>query len=520
MLLDRIFGWMGYSRSLENPSVSLNDPEAWEGVFGSSGKSGSGITVTHKKALSIPAVWQAVGKISGDVAKLPLDLYFRTGENSRERADSAPAQLLVRRRANEEVTAKKFWRRFMVHMLLWNRAYAFIDRNGRGEPMGLYNLLPDRTYSERVNGRLGFVTEVDGKLEGIPARDVLHVEGISINNLDGCDLIEQARNSLGLALAAEGFASKFFANGAQPGGILELPATMTKKARDNIETGWKKKYEGESNWFKTVILRDGAKFHEVTVDAERSQMHELREDQVREVARIFNLSPSRLGLSDSVSYNSKSEDAQDYLDSTLQIHLELIADECWAKLLTNAQQANHFFEHNTRSLLRMNTQSRFEVYRQGFEMGVLSPNEIRSKENMNPREGGDDYYLTANVLPVSGGVAVEMEGESAPAGERATLHDVQRVLFNLGQRARHKAKNPRAFCEWVDGGLAYHRKEFRQVFGECPDVESMMFDAVINEFNGLLDNTQPEDLPGVVDETIRKHEAKAEFFASELESDQ
>jgi len=511
--------FLGLTRSLENPNLSLTDPDAWNDAFGGS-TSSAGINVTHKNALSLAPIWQAVSMISGDVAKQPLDLFRRIDAQSREKAIGVPANNVVRRRANDEVTSKKFWRRFMVHLLLWNNAYAFVDRNGRGEPIALINLLPDRTYPERKGGELRFITIVDGRPTPLAAADVLHVEGIATDNMSGCDLVGQAKDSWGLALAAEGFGSEFFANGAQAGGVLEIPPHYTKKAADNLEQGWFKKYSGKGNWFKTAILRDGAKFHNVTVDAKRSQHHELREDQVREIARWFNLSPSRLGLSDSVSYNSKSEDNQAYLDSTIQIWLDLIADECWAKLLTTAQQQSHFFEHNTKSLLRMNAKARMEVYETGLEWGVWSVNEVRAAENMNPRDGGNVYYSPMNhnatgedapALPAN-----DDDSPEADEDEGRTLHDVRRLLFNIGQRGRHKAKKPTDFCEWVDGRLSAHRKQFRDVFGDSPDVESLVFDALCNELNEALNRAQPEELESVADEILKKHELRAEFITEEL----
>jgi HK97 family phage portal protein len=517
--------FLGLTRSLENPNLSLTDPDAWNDAFGGS-RSSAGVNVTHKNALSLAPVWQAVSMISGDIAKQPLDLFRRIDAKSREKAIGVPASNVVRRRSNAEVTAKKFWRRFMVHSLLWNNAYAFIDRNGRGEPIGLINLLPDRTYPERKSGQLRFVTVVDGKPTPLLASDVIHVEGITTDNMSGCDLVSHATDSWGLALAAEGFGSEFFANGAQAGGVLEIPPHYTKKAADNLEAGWYKKYEGKGNWFKTAILREGAKFHNVTVDAQKSQHHELREDQVREVARWFNLSPSRLGLSDSVSYNSKSEDNQAYLDSTIQIWLDLIADECWAKLLTTAEQQSHFFEHNTKSLLRMNAKARMEVYETGLEWGVWSVNEVRSFENMNPRDGGNVYYSPMNhnttgedapAIPVEDDIGGSSE---VSEDEDRTLHDVRRLLFNIGQRGRHKAKKPTAFCEWVDGGLAWHREQFRATFGDNPDVESLVFDALCNELNEALNRTQADELSSVAGEILKKHEQRAEFITQELkESD-
>ena len=101
--------------------------------------------------------------------------------------------------------------------------------------------------------------------------------------------------------------------------------------------------------------------------------------------------------------------------------------------------------------------------------------------------------------------------------ESGTLHKVRRILFNIGQRGRKKAENAHAFCEWLDGGLAWHRADFRKVFGDDANAESLIFDSVVNQLNESLDSTQPEDLAGVADEILTQLENRAEFIAEEID---
>ena len=169
----------GYS--LENPNLPLNDPKVWDEVFGGSFGTDTGESMSASKSLRYAPVWQAVSLISGDVAKLPLNIYKRRpdiGEDAREVASDDPRQRLVKLMANEEVNAVKFWRRLMVHSLLWGNGYAKIERDAVGDPVGLYNLLPDRTRPERIGNDLYYVTEAGGTLWPMLPGDVLHVEGL------------------------------------------------------------------------------------------------------------------------------------------------------------------------------------------------------------------------------------------------------------------------------------------------------------------------------------------------------
>ena len=123
-------------RAIENPNIPLSSPEIWNEVFGDQSAS-SGITVNPQKSLTIASVFQAVNLISGDVAKLPLNVYRRRpdlGVKGREVDEVHPAQKLVKYRPNAEMSAFKFWRRLMTHALIWSNAYALIERDALGNP--------------------------------------------------------------------------------------------------------------------------------------------------------------------------------------------------------------------------------------------------------------------------------------------------------------------------------------------------------------------------------------------------
>lgn len=482
-------------RSLENPNMPLNSPSAWESVFSDSLSSDSGITVSHDKALTYAPVWQAVSMISGDVAKLPLNIYRRRpgiGEDARELATGHPLSYIVRSQANEETNAITFWRRLMVHSLLWGNGYAFIVRNGRGDPVELVNLLPDRTRPARADGRLIYVTEVSGengpRMKALMPDDVIHVEGLGYDGAAGCDPTHYARHSWGLGLAQEKFGSAFFKHGGRQGGILELPVGMPKPARDTVEEGFRRSYEGVDNPFRTVVLRDSAKFHAAQVSPQESQLVEATENQVRQVARWFNISPSKLGLSDSVSYNSKSEDNQNYLDSTLSIWLALIASACNCKLLSAAAEGTYFFAHNTKSLLRMNPLAQAQQFQLLIASRVINPNEARADLNMLPYEGGE-LYINPNTTAGAGSEREGNDTEESPPPVRSG--EYLRTLFAITARAREKAKKPNAFIEWIDGRLAPFKAEYR---GQ----EQFPFDFVESGLRKIAETTHEGNLLEVV----------------------
>ena len=449
------------TRSLENPNLPLNDASIWEG-YGLASTSASGVSVTPSNALKYSPVWQAVNLISGDVAKLPLNVYQRLPNGGREKAVHHPAQKLVRRKANSRMAAFQFWRRMMVHCLIWNKAYALIARDEQGRPVELLPLLPDRTTLETRNNETGpiYVTEIDGEIRGFLPRDILHLEGISVAG-DDCELVSKARDSWALGLTAENFASKFFKNGAKTSGILELPLGIGKKAAEQVKEGFYNTQSRMDNAFKTVILRDGAKFHSTSVTPRDGLMSDVRNQQVADVGRWYNLPPHKLGVGDNASYNSLEQENQSYLDSTLSHWLWTIKAESEIKLLTLAEQDNdtHYIEHNTRALLMADTKTQFEVGVLGVNNGLITQNEWRGPMNLNPVEGGDVMRKPLNIGVVGEGDS-DMDNDErserlAKSAEKVlqtrAKHEANKVL-QLVRRTAKKRQLP-GFVKWLQDDL-------------------------------------------------------------------
>jgi HK97 family phage portal protein len=376
---------------LENPSVSLSDPSAWEDL-GWSESSDAGESVTAARALTCPAIWQAVGMISGDVSKLPLEIYQRGSEGRREATDH-PAWLLISQaygRANRELSALVFWRRFLLHGLIWPRGWAWIERDPAGRPVGLYNLLPDRTWYASVADRLWVVSEIGGRLEAFDPDDVLAIENIAIDDADAFGPLKAARHNIGLQLAQRKFNSRFYSSGCHAGGILQVPPGASDKATAKIQESIEKHRSGADQSFRALVLRDGFKWHQTTVSPDDAQAGETAEAEVRNVARFYRMAPSRLGVSESISYNSEEAARRAYHDETLSYWLAAIKSECNLKLLTEQQRVKrtHYCDYNVAALLWADTQTVMTVGAQGVQWGIFSRDEVRGWFNLNPIPGG------------------------------------------------------------------------------------------------------------------------------------
>lgn len=464
--------------SVENPVYPLTDPSVYwsDGLVSAAGK-----RVSPRTALYLPAVYQAVTRISGDVARCPLELYEEKEGAYRALVDD-PLYRLTTLQPNREMDAYKFWMRVMVFRLVWNRAYIYVARDVRGQPAELLPLLPDRTEARRAGGVLYFNTEIDGEQIALPTSRVLHLEGVGFDNLDALELTRLMRDAWGLALAQIDFTSRVFRGGGRRGGVLEIPATMTKLAGDKLEEGFRRKYEDQGQWFTTVILRDNAKFHEAQMTLRDSQSIEGREESVRDVARAFNIRPGHLGVEGSGVYGNKQDDTRDYLDMTLRPHMTAIAMQCRTKLLAPERQSRQLFWHNTDDLLQLSVKEEFEAYGTGVERRIITSNEARGKIGYPPIEGGD-VLANPNTTPgqagngepgarhtdqPGGGSAGSAKPPRKPAGEddedelnlahrellRATVAGVVGVV---GEKAQRAATSGKKFCAWLDEKLPAER---------------------------------------------------------------
>lgn len=506
-----------HKRSLENPNLPLNSPQAWEEA-GFSFSSDTGESITPAKAFELPPFWHAVQMISGDIAGLPLNLYRRRpdiADGARERDYEHPLDRILCKVANEETESLKFWCRYMAQALVWGNAYAYIERDGQGNVLGLYNLLPDRTQAERIKGKLWYVTEAGdgGQLKALFPEEVLHIEGLSVGLLGGMPVFQKARQAIAVGLAQLKFSAKFFKHGGRVGGILELPAGLNKTARDNVEEGFRKSYEGAENPFKTVILRDNAKFHEAQQSPHDSQLVEASDHTIKQIAHIFNLPASKLNVKDSVSYNSTSADNQNYFQTTLKIWLLRICAACNFRLLSEEEQRTHFVEHNTSDLLRLDPFTQSQMFQILISSRVVNPNECRAKLNMLPYDGGEEFVNPNTMKSGSPDEPTDDEPEDEPADppeedtpptKPTRTTEYLRTLFEITSRARAKSKESAKFLSWLDGNLAPHRADYK-------GGEAFPFDSIVADLARNVQVWRAEELPQRVDEWCKVLETEHNY---------
>ena len=370
----------------------------------------AGKTVTERSAMQMTAVYSCVRILAEAVAGLPLHLYKYTDGGGKEKALDHPLYRLLHDEPNPEMSSFVFRETLMTHLLLWGNAYAQVIRNGKGEVIALYPLMPNKMSVDRdENGRL-YYTYYRGSDEAIKNKDfavtlqpsdVLHIPGLGFDGLVGYSPIAMAKNAIGMAIACEEYGAKFFANGAAPGGVLEHPGTIKDPQR--VRESWQSTFGGSGNANKIAVLEEGMKYTPIGISPEQAQFLETRKFQINEIARIFRVPPHMVGDLEKSSFSNIEQQSLGFMKYTLDPWVIRWEQSIQRALLSHDEKAVYFAKFNLEGLLRGDYQSRMNGYAIGRQNGWMSANDIRELENLDripAEEGGDLYLINGNMLPL------------------------------------------------------------------------------------------------------------------------
>ena len=374
------------------------------------GNSTAGKAVTERSAMQMTAVYSCVRILAEAIAGLPLHLYCYKEDGGKEKALGHPLYLLLHDEPNPEMSSFVFRETLMTHLLLWGNAYAQIIRNGKGEVVALYPLMPNRMTVDRdSSGQLFYSYQMSnadaptmpGGTVILKSSDVLHVPGLGFDGLVGYSPIAMAKNAIGLAIATEEYGAKFFANGATPGGLLEYPGTV--KDPDRVRESWNKGFSGSQNAGKVAILEEGMKYTPISIAPEQAQFLETRKFQINEIARIFRIPPHMIGDLEKSSFSNIEQQSLEFVKYTLDPWVVRWEQSLSRALFTQEEKSRYFFKFNVEGLLRGDYQSRMNGYATARQNGWMSANDIRELENLDripAEEGGDLYLINGNMLPL------------------------------------------------------------------------------------------------------------------------
>ena len=361
----------------------------------------AGVSVSTEGSLKIDAVWACVNNISMDIATLPLHVYKQL-PRGKEKAKNHPLYRLLHDEPNPLMTAVHLRRTLIAHRLLWGNAYASVERDEDGRPIAIWPLRPDRMQGPVMSaaGTLLYLYNMpDGEPRALTQSDVFHHRGLSGDGITGYSQIALHRDSLGLSVALLQSANKFFANGSRPGGILKTANRISPEAANRMKASWEAAHLGLTNSHRVAVLEEGVEWQQIGIPPEDAQYLETQVHQVQVVARMFRMQPHKIQELSRATYSNIEEQELEYGADTLGPEVITFEQQVNKDLLMPSEKGRYFAEHLMDARLRSKTLERYQAYALLLDRGVLSPNDVLEKENMNPFEGGDIHLQQANMVP-------------------------------------------------------------------------------------------------------------------------
>jgi HK97 family phage portal protein len=406
-LRQRIASWLAPERR------GLSSSAYWPG-FGAVAASGE--TVTPRNAEGVAAVHRCVDLIAGTVASLPLHVYRKNADGSRERAADHPLSLVLHDQPNEWQNASEWREQAMAHVLLRGNHYSerIYDRDGRLQ--ALIPLHPDRVQVLRTDaGRVVYeVADERGQRRRLTQDQVFHLRGRSDDGLVGRSPIDTARDAIGLAIAQNKTAGNVMQRAVRPAAVIEMPHRLTDDGIERLRTVFERVYGGGAKFGGIVPLDVGMQFKPIPLRADDVALIESCKFSVLEICRLFGVPPVLAGAQEDANYSGTIALSLHFVQYTLRRHLVMWESAIRTQLLSGEARRDHYAEHSLDGLLRGDPKARADVFHLGLADGWLTVNEVRRLENLPPVPGGD--VPAPRTLPGPQGL---LTGEQ-PAPSRGT----------------------------------------------------------------------------------------------------
>lgn len=365
---------------------------------------GSG--VSNIRAMQLSAVWACIHVLAETFASCKCSLYRKDANGHRVKAVENPLHDVVNSVAAPGMPAYYFKETAMTHILTGGNTYSEIVFDARGNVERLNLLMPEnvRPYQDWNTGEIFYDVNDRGKLYRLPADKIFHVPGLGYNGILGYSPLYMARQAVSLGLSAEDFGNRFFSNGALASGVLETEKAINdagfKKLRDDFNNA----YTGVQNSGGTMVLPRGVKFSKISIDPEEAQFLESRKYQAEEIARFYRVPLHLIQMLDKATFSNIEQQSLDFYQNTMLPWFCRWEQFANMKLLSAKQRAEGYYvEFDLLSMLRGDSKSRAEMLHIMRQDGVITADEWRAKENMNPLPGGtgEIAFINGNMVPVT-----------------------------------------------------------------------------------------------------------------------
>ncbi|MCO7634121.1 phage portal protein [Pseudomonas guariconensis] len=386
-------GWAG-------KSIRLSDGGFWSSFFGAQSSSGKSVTVDN--AMRLSAVWACVRIISTSVAGLPLSIYRRMPDGSRESARDFPLYDVVHTSPNEDMAAFHFWQAVVASMLLWGNAYCEIHRSA-GRVIALDFLMPSRVDLDvDDDGRLRyFFKPRKGDRREITRENMLHIPAFTLDGRIGLSAIRYGADVFGAAMSADDAANNTFKNGMMPTVAFSVDKTLRPEQRVEFRE-YVQTISGALNAGRSPVLEAGVKPEMIGINPADAQLLESRGHSIEEICRWFGVPPWMVMKTDKGSNWGTGLEQQQiaFLTYCIMSYTAPIEQCVNKRCMTAVDRISFYSEFSLEAFLRADSSGRAAYLSTMSQNGLMTRNEGRRKENLPSMPGGDVLTVQSNLVPL------------------------------------------------------------------------------------------------------------------------
>lgn len=380
---------------------------------------------TTEKAMLLSAVYRCVEVISDSVAQLPLEPYKMDSQGYKIKFTSHPTYKLLNKEPNPRMTRFDFIKVMIVSTLLRGNGYAYIERDNKGDAVGLHFIPAELVTINRPKSLRESVSYSIAGLGTVESCNMIHIKNFSYDGIEGVSTLRHARNTLGLSTDAEAHAAGFFKGGANLAGILKTTTNLNSQQKNELKRSWQMAFSPATGTPNGVAVLEGnLSFEPITVNPTDAQLLETRQFNVVDICRFFGVSPVKAFDLSKSSYSTVEATNLSFLTETLSPLLEKIELEFERKLYKPSEKDSIDVRFDTATLLRADKQSLANYYQTLFNIGVVSPNDIRKQLDMEAIEGGDNTFVQVNIQTLKRAISSKPKNTNTIKEETDTETDI------------------------------------------------------------------------------------------------
>lgn len=489
-------------------------------LLGMGTSNNAGVRVDEQSVMALPAIKRAVQIITDKMFGMPWYV-FNELEDGKEFNRNHPAWNCIHWRANEEMSASSLRQILVQWALVWGNGCAWIDRGSSN--LQMYPLRPDKTKpvrlterqarvldDESMQGRLFIETEIGGEKKLLDYSDVFHLRGLTGNGFWGYDIVELLSETFAGAIAKDEFSNRYFGQGANPAGFIEMPGGLDEEAEGTFMASMAKAMSGLGKAHKIIMLEEGAKFHPVTIDPEKSQLLEGKQFDIRLLAMAIGIKPHKLVDGANSAFASLEQANHEHKDDDILPWVNKMRDEARMKLLSEEESRSGavVIDVDDEALDWVPFKERAEGTVELYNNGLITKEEGRARVNFGPSRSkrAKQYRIPMNIVYEDDQALVSSSSASAASESTQDEHKnkasedyrdvaeayLDRIDKRLDAQAKSKAKDPTAFINWLD---ALQPEE------GPPSIQGLINDlyrSKIKRFNELATTKTAEDLANAI----------------------